>query len=142
MYLSVDYGKNRVGLASGQIFPKGQGTVINKEQSETISHIALLAQKVEAEGLVVGYPTRSQGEKGTLAGEIEIFARALSLKTGLPVYFEEENFTSQEAKELLLQSKAAKYIEPGRVDEIAAVLILERFLERKKEEDVKPEKFE
>lgn len=142
MYLAIDYGKNKIGLASGQIFPKGQGTVINKVFEDIVDHIALLAQKVEAEGIVVGYPTRSQGEKGTLAGEIEIFAKALFIKTGLPVYFQEENFTSEEAKELLSQSKAVKYIDPARIDEIAAVLILERFLERKQGEEVKPEKFE
>ena len=128
MYLGIDYGKKRIGLALGTLIPQGIGVIDAELTPETIySKIKSICLENDVQGIVIGIPIRSQGEDGALVGEIRAFAAALSEMTGLPVHFEEEQFTSAEAERLLgrVNEKDRK---AGKVDELAAVLILEQFL--------------
>jgi putative Holliday junction resolvase len=128
MYLSIDYGKKRIGLAVGAVFPKGAGVLDGAKPEAAVLEIDQKAKEAEALGIVIGMPIRSAGEEGTIAKEIREFAQRVADKTGLPIYFEPEQYTSMEAKETIMDF-GQKVEKNGRIDEIAAVLILERFLQ-------------
>jgi len=134
MYLGIDYGKKRIGLALGQLYPKGIGVIDNSLGKEVVlSNISDIAKENDVQAVVVGFPRRSQGEPGTLAEEIENFSKALAQKAKLPIFFEEERFTSTEAERIFKDS--GKKPKLGQIDELAAVLILEQFLKRLKEDE-------
>jgi putative transcription antitermination factor YqgF len=89
--------------------------------------VARLAQDRGADTVVVGRPMRRAGEDSGLWPQIEKFAQRLRAR-GLNVVFEDEAFTSVEALSQLgrQRSGAAK----GRIDAVAASLILKQYLER------------
>lgn len=139
-FLAIDYGKKRIGLAKGQIYPQGLGIIDgSKSDFEILAEIDQIAKENDVLGIVIGLPIRSQGEEGTIAPEIRQFAARLSKKTGLKIYFEPEQFTSSEA-ERIYRDKEIKYTrQEGSIDELSAVLLLEQFLNRGNIEEIKPD---
>jgi len=129
MFLAIDYGRKRIGLAVGQMIPKGADTIDASDTAEAILAIAKLCVDQEIEKIIIGLPLRSQGEKGTTAAEIEEFAAGLREVTKLEIAFEPEEFTSVEAAELIKQSGKSFSRASGKTDELAAMLILDRYLE-------------
>ncbi len=127
MYLAIDYGKKRIGLALGRVLPRGAGVIdASKKREAIIFEIKEICRQNEVEKIVIGLPFRNQGEAGTLAGEIQNFGRDLERGTELPVVFEPEQFTSAEAERLLQDQSYNR--KSGKTDEMAAVLILEQYL--------------
>lgn len=134
MLLGIDYGTKRIGLAIGSQYPRGIGTLDNPGSfADCVEKIYQICRDYEVELIIVGIPTRGDGSKGELWGEIEKFAQALSRKTQLKVIFEEESYTSVEAEEELHARGINTRIEKDKIDELAAVLILEQYLNKAKE---------
>lgn len=131
MYLGIDYGRKRIGLALGQIIPKGAG-VIDAAQGieEVISAVEKICLENEVEGIVVGLPRKASGDLGEVFPDIQQFVDKLKEKLNLPVYFEEEDLTSVEAEDFFHEHGVEYDRKSGKVDELAAVLILERYLSK------------
>lgn len=128
MFLGIDFGKRRVGLALGSTFAYGAG--IAEAGEDAFRKIAELCQGNDVSMIVVGMPIRSQGEDGTIASEIKAFTEKIHQISGLPIVFEPEQFSSTEAHRILAESGGKP---EARIDEVAAILILEQFLNRLKE---------
>jgi len=128
MFLGIDYGKKRIGLAVGSKFPRGIG-VLDGDRNEhlIVTDIAEICHEEDVEKIIIGFPERHQGEAGTLANEIKQFAQAIHNKTNLPIVFEPEAFTSTEAEEFL-KTHTKQPGDKDKVDELAAVLILEQYI--------------
>jgi putative Holliday junction resolvase len=132
--LALDVGQARIGVAGGRtgsalVF--GRGVVPGRKQRAAIAEIRRLAEAEGARRVVVGLPTRHDGRDSPQTQRVRAFAVALEA-AGLEVAFEDERFTSQLA-ERRLQSSAAGRSErrdKGRIDEAAAILILESYLAR------------
>jgi len=137
MILAIDYGKKRIGLALGIVIPRGIGVIDGAlKEDEILEKIKKICDENDVEKIVIGLPFRSQGEIGSLGDEIKLFSINLCSQTNLPVFFQDEQFSSSEAERLI--GKISKDTRrSGKVDEIAATLILESFLDRK--EDIKPD---
>ena len=133
MYLGIDYGKKRIGLAIGEILPKGFGVLDGGLGTEIIADkIKTICDENEVDTIIVGTPIRSNNEPGTLAGEIDEFVIAVKNKTGRTVVLESEAFTSSEAEKILNEGNVKYTREGGEIDEMAAVLILEQYINTKK----------
>jgi len=134
MYLGIDFGKKRIGLSLGELLPRGAGVIDGAQnQDKIIDQITKICHDNEVSQVVLGMPIRSQGEKGTIASDIEAFAAKLSRRSGLPIDFQPEQFTSYEAKEELKSSGKNYTRKGGEVDELAAILILEQYIDQKNE---------
>jgi len=130
-YLSVDYGTKRVGLASGTIFPAGLGVIdASKGEDFVLEEIKKILDTDDFDGIVIGLPVRSQGEAGTLDSQIRAFGGKLLTSSGLDIFLEEEEFSSSEARDLLISNKKKFQRKTGETDELAAIIILERFFDR------------
>lgn len=133
-FLAIDYGEKRIGLAIGTLFPKGAGIVDGDQPMEKIvGEIAKICRDEEIEKIIVGLPIRSKGEEGRIGLKARKLAAALIEKTGLEVYFEPEQYTSALATEILKQSGKSYSRASGKTDEMAAVLILEQFINKRGE---------
>ena len=131
MYLAIDYGQKRIGLAIGSQYPRGIGTLTNPGSFDTVvDKIKQYCNDYDVEGIVIGVPVRISGEPGELVEEIENFADALKKKCHLPIIFEEEAYTSVQAEEELKERGINIRGDKEKVDELAAVLILEQYLGR------------
>lgn len=81
--------------------------------------------------IVVGHPLRMDGTRGPMAEETERFARRIEREFELPVELLDERLTSWAADQWV-----AEHPESGRgrgKDEIAAAILLEEYLARKRE---------
>lgn len=140
-YLAIDYGQKRIGLASGVIFPAGLGVIdAGKGRDFVLAEIKKITDEEDFSGIVIGLPVRSQGEGGTLDSEIREFAGQIYQATGLNIYFEEEEFSSSEAQNLFIAHNKKIQRKSGDVDEMAAIIILERFFDHvKNNPNIKPD---
>ena len=95
-----------------------------------LERVLEVAKDREVEGFVLGIPLSLDGGMGPGAKRAQGFATALGQHSGLPVYTVDERFTSVEAEALLRDAGRQPSREKGAVDEAAAVLILQRFLDQ------------
>ena len=129
-YLAIDWGKKRIGLAVGTILPQGAGVVDGAQPFEKIADkIKKVISEFKVEKIIIGLPVLNSGDEGNLAGEIRTFAGKLSDETGLNVVFEPEQFTSNEAAAQFAALGKKVDRASGKLDELAAVLILGQYLD-------------
>ena len=121
-YLGIDYGSKRVGLATSDeggsfAFPRETIQCDANVQGE----IKDMAQELKIEAVVVGIPETGSGVMNTFENDIRVFAKKVGEETGLPVFFQNEQFTSIEA---------SRYAPGERKDDaVSAALILQRYLD-------------
>lgn len=136
MYLGIDYGTKRIGLALGQIMPKGAGVIDgSKDLAEIVAEIESICRENEVEGIVIGVPKKKSGDLGEIAPRIFEFGKKLNASLNVPVYYEEEELTSVEAESIFTKFGHKFEKKSGELDEMAAVLILEQYLNRTKQEN-------
>ena len=128
----MDLGERRIGLAvSGPgslALPSGH--LLRSKLTEDVQQVLRVAQDKGVEGFVVGIPYLLDGAEGVQAKRARGFVRALEKHTDLPVFPMDERFTSVEAEGLLREAGRQPSRHRGTVDEAAAVLILQRYLEQ------------
>jgi len=135
MYLGIDYGKKRIGVAIGEVIPRPL-TIIDgsKPQDEILADLKEIVEREQIEGLVVGLPERDDKEETGLNLEIKKFAENLKQNLNLKLYYEPEQYTSAEAERILKKYNIQIMGNKEKIDKLAAVLILEQFIERRKSE--------
>jgi putative holliday junction resolvase len=82
--------------------------------------------------IVVGYPLRMSGVEGSQAEKMQEFAEQLRQRFKLPVHLWDERLTSAEANRLLRQSEMSIKRRAEVVDRMAAVLILQSWMESRR----------
>lgn len=134
-WLALDVGISRVGLA---VCDAGERVVTPLRPLDfpgvegMVPALAPIVREYGVEGLVVGVPvTRAGAGRGERrVGEVEGRLRAL----GLPVESEDERGTTAAAETLLREAGVPRRRWRDVVDGVAAQLILESFLARRKRE--------
>ncbi|MCB0616881.1 MAG: Holliday junction resolvase RuvX [Lewinellaceae bacterium] len=133
--LAIDYGTKRTGLAVTdplQIIANGLDTVATKDLE---AYLQQYMGQEEVETIVVGEPFYPDGNPAQIHHLVIGFARRLKkLFPNIAVVTHDESFTSEEAKQIILQSGARKKKrrDKGLVDKVSAVLILQDYLETKR----------
>ena len=130
--LALDLGQRRIGLAVSD--PEGRlslpaGHVQRTKLAEDVRRVLGAGNERRVDGFVVGIPYSLSGETGPQAKRALVFVRALRKQTSLPVHEIDERFTSVEAEALMREADHQPSRERAAVDEAAAVLILQRFLD-------------
>lgn len=132
--LALDVGEARIGLAVGRLgssFAFGRGYITRSKQSEDVRAVLEHMTRENAQTLVVGLPTRTDGRDSPQTQRVRSFATALEA-AGAQVVFEDERFTTRIATQGISSSGISrkKRRDKGRVDEASAILILESYLAR------------
>ena len=134
--MGLDYGAATVGVAiSDALLLTAQGIeTIRREQElqlrKTYRRIEELVQEYEVERIVVGYPKHLNNSVGERAKKAEEFAENIKRRTGLPVELQDERLTTVEAHRVLDAGNAGLQKKKEVVDKLAAVLILQSYLDR------------
>lgn len=120
----IDIGLKRIGVAiclsSDIVTP--QSAILRKNRNQAANDVNAFLKEWEIEKLIVGLPSASED----MQKRINHFVKLLELE--IPYEFQEENMSSIEAEDLI--KGEIKYKRDGRVDSIAAKIILERYLQR------------
>ena len=133
--MAIDYGDAHTGVAISDLtgLLAGYTTTINtRKQEEVLSALAALIQEYGVTELVLGYPKNMDGTLGPRAEKAEAMAEALRERFGLPVKLWDERRTTIEAHDILHTAGKKMKNHKKTVDAVAASLILEGYLTRKR----------
>jgi putative pre-16S rRNA nuclease len=130
--LALDVGSRTIGLAVSDplgITAQGLSTIRRRNKRYDFEQLWNIVREYAVTELVVGYPLRMSGEQGTQAQKMQLFAEELRRKFGLPVHLWDERLTSAEANRVLRESEMSIRRRGEVVDQMAAVLILQSWME-------------
>ncbi len=130
--LALDYGERRIGLALSDelgIIATGIGTLDNDDA--LLSKLLGIIEDRAVVQIVVGLPLTLSGMEGKTAKTVQAFAERLRASSRLPVHLLDERYTSSLAARAILDMGVGKKKrrEKGKVDEIAAIILLQGFLD-------------
>lgn len=132
--LGLDYGDKTVGVAvSDPLGMTAQGVeIIRREKASklrrTLARIEELAKEYEVGGVVLGLPFRIDGSEGSRCEKTRQFGEMLARRLGLPIIYQDERLTTQEAYDVMRKTGVRREKKKDFVDEIAAMVILQDFL--------------
>lgn len=133
-YLALDIGSKRIGVAVSDELGITAQPVLTLERRrnprEDLRSLARLCRRFSVSGIVVGNPLKLTGEVSPMAARVKGFAAELGALTGLPIHLWDERLTSHEAHQLLYESGHARQEHRRVIDQVAATMILQSFLDR------------
>lgn len=135
--LAVDLGRVRTGVAVSDLtglIASPVGTITERDTEKLADMIVGMAKEHGVSEIVVGHPRNMDGTRGESARLAESFAELLAKKTGLPVKLWDERLTTMSAIGILNETNVRGRKRKEVVDTVAATLILQDYLNSKREE--------
>ncbi len=133
--LAIDFGARKIGLAVSDelgLTAQGLATYYRSNKKTDFDHLRRVIKQYGITEIVMGLPLRMSGNEGIQAEKVQTFAEELRHKFKMPVQLFDERLTSVEANRLLRETDMSIRRRAEVVDQLAAVLILESFLEFRK----------
>lgn len=130
--MALDLGKRRIGLAlSDQLGITAQGleTLERTNIRSDLAQLARIISEYNVSRILIGNPLHMSGQEGRQAEHARDFGARLQAVTGLPVEFWDERLTTVEAQRVLRQSGISIEKRAKAVDRLAAVILLESYLD-------------
>lgn len=133
--MGLDFGSKTVGVAISDplgFTAQGIETIERKEENKlrkTLARIEELAKEYEVEKIVLGFPKNMNNTIGERGEKTIEFQGMLERRTGLSVVLWDERLTTVEAERTLIESKVRREDRKKYVDKIAAVFILQGYLD-------------
>ena len=132
--MAIDYGRKRTGLAVSdpmQMIATGLDTVETKDLFDFLKDYM---DRETVEEVVVGEPLLENGEPSQNLPRVQAFVKIFQEKyPDIKVTLQDERYTSREAKRTIIGSgiNKKKRRDKSLVDKIAAVIILQQYIEKK-----------
>ena len=134
--IGLDYGTKTVGVALSDalgITAQPVETITRKEENKlrkTYARIEAIIEENDVEKIVVGLPKNMNNTVGERAVKSLEFKEKLEKRTGLPVVMWDERLTTAEAERTLMETGVRRENRKQFLDQMAAVLILQGYLDR------------
>jgi putative holliday junction resolvase len=132
--LGLDVGSRTIGMAVSDplgITAQGLETIRRTNKRSDFARLNQIIRDYCVSEIVVGYPLRLSGAAGAQAEKVAGFAEQLRKRFKLPVHLWDERLTSAEANRLLRETEMSIRRRGEVVDRMAAVLILQAFMEHR-----------
>lgn len=132
--MGLDFGSKTVGVAvSDPLGLTASGIEIIRRDSpnklrKTLARIEQLVDEYKIEKIVLGYPVMLDGSEGERVERTKEFAAMLERRTGMNIIFQDERLTTVEAYEIMDMAGIKKVDRYKYVDQIAAKIILEDYM--------------
>jgi len=134
--LALDVGQKRIGLAVSDplgITAQGLEVLTRKDRAADLARLLEVARQWRVQRVVVGLPRHLDGRLGSAAPEILTLVETLKEALGVEVVTWEERLTTVEAERVLLQADVSRRRRRQVVDQLAAVLILQNYLDHRQQ---------
>lgn len=129
--IGLDVGTRTIGVAVSDITRRHRFPVKTLERRSVAKDCAALAQIVaerKVTALVVGLPRGLDGQEGRSARLARQIGEALAAATGLPLHYQDEQYTTVEAGDRLKDAGMDSRSQRAVIDQAAAMVILEDWL--------------
>ena len=133
--LGVDYGEARTGLAHSDalgLYAVGMGNVKSYNMEKAAAEIAAKAEEIGAELIVIGKPVNMNGTMGEKVEKVTRLGELIATHTNIAIDFYDERMTTMSAHKILQESGIRAKNRKQIVDSLAAELILQGYMDRKK----------
>lgn len=133
--LGLDFGSKTVGVAvSDELLLTAQGVEIIRRKApsklrQTLARIEELIAEYRVERIVLGYPKNMNNTEGERCEKTKEFREMLERRTGLEVVLWDERLTTVAADQTMMESGIRREHRKEYVDKIAAVFILQGYLD-------------
>ena len=134
--LALDVGSKRIGLAVSDplgITAQGLEVLIRKNPQADLERLVEVARQWGVQQIVVGLPRHMDGRLGSAAPQILELVEVLHQTLGVEVVTWEERLTTVEAEKVLIQADVSRRRRRQVVDQLAAVLILQNYLDHRQQ---------
>ena len=136
--MSVDLGKARTGVAvcdKTEFLASPYTVIFEKSPNRLPEKVAQAARDTKAELIVVGLPKNMDGSEGESARNARAFAQTLAELTGLETVMQDERGTTVTAHNFLNSTNTRGKKRKNVVDEVAATIILQDYLDSRKRKE-------
>jgi putative Holliday junction resolvase len=130
----MDVGSRRIGLAISDplaITAQGLDTIHRQNKRRDLAQLERVIREHEVAEIVMGLPLRMSGAEGIQAEKMQAFAEEIRRRFKLPVHMWDERLTSAQANRLLRETDMSIKRRGAVVDQMAAVLILQSWMDAK-----------
>ncbi len=133
--MALDFGERRIGVAitdSTRMLAQPLETITpaRKDRSQGMKRVVELVAEYEVSQIVVGLPLHLDGSSGKQVERTRAFGERVARETGVPVEYLDERWTSIEAERVLSEGGVSDRKKRGKVDPIAAAILLRTWLAR------------
>jgi putative holliday junction resolvase len=123
---------DELGLTAQPVLTLERRRIGSSIAREDLRSLARLARRYGVAAIVVGNPVHLSGDLSPQAARVQTFAAELGALTGLPIHLWDERLTSREAHQILYEAGHARQQHREVVDQVAATLILQSFLDEQR----------
>lgn len=131
--LGLDIGEKTIGLAvsdAGGLVASPLRTIARQGGDHDIAAVRQAREETGAQALVLGLPLALDGSEGVSARRARRLGRALHAALDCAVHYQDERFSTVAAERVLKASKLSRQKRKAVVDRVAAVVILQNWLDR------------
>jgi len=133
--LAIDYGEKRVGLALSDaeqriVFPAKNLNI--KSENEFLLELKKIITAESIEKIILGVPKNRDGSLTSRGKQIIELAATIQKNFNCPVVLIDETFTSRQAEDFLIEMDVSRQTRKKITDKIAAVFILQSYLQNLK----------
>lgn len=139
--IGIDYGMARIGLAVSDerkilarpllILPCERKLEYTVQKLLSTVQSATERERYIVQEFVIGLPLRMSGKRGAMADEVAHFAELIKQHCQIPVVLWDERLTSVQADRSMIEGGLTRKRRSQLVDSVAAVLILQSYLDSK-----------
>ncbi|MCR4830130.1 MAG: Holliday junction resolvase RuvX [Pseudobutyrivibrio sp.] len=136
--LGLDYGTKTVGVAISDplLLTAQELETITRERASALRHtlvrIKEICEEYQVEKIILGYPRNMDDSEGFRCEETKEFRKLLEKRVDIPIEYVDERLTTVYADEILEESGVAKRDRKKFIDQIAAAIILQDYLDNYK----------
>ena len=130
--MALDVGGRRIGVALSdtmRVIASPLTTLRAEPRARVLAELAKLVRDYEVAEVVVGLPLTLSGEVGQQAKLVQLFAEELERAIAVPVRLFDERLTTVAAERMMLDLGMKPDQRKARIDEVAASIILQDFLD-------------
>lgn len=133
--VALDIGTVRIGIATCdimEIIASAYEVYKRKTLNQDIEYIANVINSLSAGEVVIGLPLKMDGTEGQSVEMAKSFGEELSKLISVPIKYQDERLSTVEAQRILIESGMRREKRKDKVDSIAATIILQTYLDKKK----------
>ena len=133
--IALDVGDKRIGVAlcdPDGILASPLTTLVRQAKDTSLDEILQIVEENDVAEIVIGIPYSMSGRVGPQTRITMDYADSLAGKTDLPIHRIDERLSSVQAKRMIREAGARPSENKGKIDSVAAAIILQAYLDSKK----------
>ncbi len=134
----MDIGSRTIGVAISDelgITAQGLKTIRRRSMEEDLKEISLILAQFNIDKIVVGLPKNMDGTLGKQAEMVFQWIKTVQEKINIPVETWDERLSTVEASKILLEADLSRKKRKGVIDKLAAVIILQGYLNQSRKQN-------